>query len=249
MLLAIDIGNSRAHFALFDGAQLIDIWNHPADDILAIDYSLSPPKTAADQKIDTIAIASVAPKLTPIYIEKCKSAFSLSPIIISADLKLPIKLGYPDPSQLGADRIANAVAGYARFGGPLIIVDYGTAINFDVVTDNGVFVGGAIAPGPKSSLAGLVARAERLQEVKIEPPDRAIARDTENAIKSGIFYGTIGQVDSIIDEIIRELTVPARVIATGGYASLFAPHSKKIERNHQNLTLDGIRLIAERQSA
>jgi len=254
MLLAIDIGNSRVHVGVYDGTKLMLRFSLVSDRKLDADkYTRSIEEKLKEGRldiaqVDRVAVASVVPELTPVLSEISKKLFGTEPLVISPEIKLPIKLGYSNPLQLGADRIANAVAGFKKFGGPLIIVDYGTAINFEVLTDNGIFVGGVIAPGPESSLAGLTNRAARLFDVKIEEQSRVIARDTENAIKSGLFYGTIGQVDGIIKAILTDLTVPARVIATGGYANLFAPNSKYIETTHPNLTLDGIRIIADYQS-
>ncbi len=254
MLLAIDIGNSKTHFGVFDAARLMHSFSFASDrnlDVAKCERMLVEQLDHArinSLQIDRTAIASVVPDLTTIYYNIATKLYHASPLIISSDIRLPIKIGYHDPSQLGADRIANAVAGFTKFGGPLVIVDYGTAINFEVITDNGIFIGGVIAPGPETSASGLAAKAAQLFDVKIEESSRCIAKDTENAIKSGLFYGTVGQVDFIIKTILKELTVPARVIATGGFSHLFAPHSTYIESIHQNLTLDGIRIIADFQT-
>ena len=265
MLLAIDIGNSKTHFGIYNAVRPVKRPDSAIDELVQTFNLHSNRKLDTDKcmqlvkeqlakagldalRIDRVGIASVVPNLTSVYQEIAEKLFCVSPLIISSGLKLPIKIGYDEPSQLGADRIANAVAGFAKFGGPLIIVDYGTAINFEVITDNGIFIGGVIAPGPETSLAGLTAKAAQLFEVRIEEPSRSIAKDTENAIKSGLFYGTIGQVDGIIKTILDELTVPARVVATGGLSHFFAPHSAYIKSVHPNLTLDGIRIIVNHQS-
>jgi type III pantothenate kinase len=253
MLLAIDIGNSNSHFGLYEKSRLRLVFQFSTDHQMAESNLIKAIEAQINAEninlhdIESVYISSVVPLSNEIYHNVIIELFGYSPIFIDATIKLPIKIGYPEPSQLGSDRIANAVAGFTKFGGPLVIVDYGTAINFEVLTDNGVFVGGAIAPGPETALAGLTARAAKLFKIDIEPPNRIIARDTENAIKSGLFYGTIGQVDRIIEETLRELTVHARVISTGGLALVFAPHSKYIESVHQNLTLEGIKIIAEYQ--
>lgn len=253
MFLAIDIGNSKTHFGIFDAARLVQTFSVLSDRNLGTEKCmqilkepLANTESEASQ-INRVGVASVVPNLTSVYREIAERLFRISPLIISSDIRLPIKIGYHEPSQLGADRIANAAAGFTRFGGPLIIVDYGTAINFEVMTDNGIFIGGVVAPGPKTSLAGLTDKAAQLFDVKIEEPSRCIAKDTEDAIKSGLYYGTIGQVDGIIKAILNELTIPARVVATGGFSHLFAPHSHFIESIYPNLTLDGIRIIADYQ--
>lgn len=250
MLLAIDIGNTNTVIGLFDGERLIDHFRAASVHSLTIDECgffvsglLDRSKFSPD-KVTQVVIASVVPRLTPVYEGMARKYFEQEPLTVSSRLNLPIKIGYLDPTAVGADRIANAVAGFVRFGGPLIIVDYGTATAFDVITAEGVYLGGVIAPGPETSGGELARRAARLFEVRIEKPSRVIGRTTAESIKSGLFYGTVGQVDLIIQLIIEELMAPARVIATGGLATDFAAESKFIEATYPTLTLDGLKIIA-----
>nr|MBN2278454.1 type III pantothenate kinase [candidate division Zixibacteria bacterium] len=251
MLLALDIGNSNTVAGVFDGNRLLDHFRLTSNLKMTVDECgffvlglLDKLKIVPDQ-IDRVIIASVVPRLTPVYRKMAGKYLNCEAIMVSADLKLPIKIGYDNPAAVGADRIANAVAGFAKFGGPIIIVDYGTTTNFDVVTADGVYLGGAIAPGPETSAEELARRAARLFEVTIEPPRTVIGRNTADSIKSGLFYGTIGQVDRLVELIIKELGGKARVIATGGLAAEFSGYSKYIESTHPELTLEGLKIIAD----
>jgi type III pantothenate kinase len=167
--------------------------------------------------------------------------------MVSHKTKLPIKIIYDDPSSVGADRIANAVAAYAEFGGPVIVVDFGTATTFDIVNERGEYVGGVIAPGPVTAGSDLAKKAARLFEVRIEKPDRVIGQNTGGAIKSGLFFGTIGQVEYIIQLISKEMKLTPRVIATGGLANSLEKYCPSVESVNTTLTLDGLKLIADFQ--
>jgi type III pantothenate kinase len=254
MLLAIDIGNTNTVVGVYDNSRLIDHFRVASNHSLTVDEcgflvtGLLARLDVRPERLHRIVIASVVPMLTPIFEMMSEKYLSLKPLMVSSKSKLPIKIAYHDPTAVGADRIANAVAAFTKFGGPIIVVDYGTSINFDVVTDNGAFIGGVIAPGPQTSSNELARKAARLFEVRLEKPERVIGRTTAESLKSGLFYGTVGQVDLIIKLIIEELGLPARVIATGGLASEFAPHSQFIENFYPALTLEGLKIIAEFQS-
>ncbi|MCX6827378.1 MAG: type III pantothenate kinase [candidate division Zixibacteria bacterium] len=254
MLMAIDIGNTNTVVGVFDGIRLINHFRVASNHSFTIDEcgfiitGLLERLNIDKDKIDQVAVASVVPSLTPIFEKMLNRYFQITPLIISSKLKLPIKIVYHDPTAVGADRIANAVAGFSRVNGAVIIVDFGTSTNFDVVTDNGSFVGGVIAPGPRTSGLELARKAARLFEVRLEKPERVIGRSTAESIKSGLFYGAIGQVDLIVQLILDELGFSAKVIATGGLAEDFAPHSRFIESIYPTLTLDGLRLITDYQT-
>jgi type III pantothenate kinase len=254
MLLAIDIGNSDTGLGLFRGEHLI------ATDRFHTDRELSS-RTIAEKlkkfilqndfksgQVDTMAVASVVPALSSIF-ESAAGELNIKLLYIKATMKLPLKLAYRTPETLGVDRLANAVAGYSRYEGPIMIVDYGTAIKFDVVTDDGVYLGGAIAPGPVTAGASLGEKAAQLFEIDIIRPERAIGRSSIECLQSGLFYGIVGMVDHIISAIIKEWGIHPRIIATGGLSPKFAGESRFIEMIHQNLTLEGIRLIAENRPA
>ena len=254
MLLAIDIGNTNTVIGIFNGERLLDHYRAASVHTLTIDEcgffvaGILDRLQIEPERFENVVIASVVPRLTPVYEGMSRKYLRLEPLVVSSRLKLPIKIAYQDPTAVGADRIANAVAGFTRFGGPLIIVDYGTATTFDVITAEGTYLGGVIAPGPETSGEELARRAARLFEVRIEKPVRVIGRSTAESIKSGLFYGTVGQVDLIIKLILEELMTPARVIATGGLATDFAAESKYIEASYPALTLDGLKIIANCQT-
>lgn len=252
MLLAVDIGNTTVRFGVFQ------------DDSLRADFRLAT-RTAlsSDEALLTIrglllhheielktinetAIASVVPRLTQSIATAAGHLFDCPSLLITHRVRLPVTIDMPVPEQVGADRFANAAAGYAQYGGPLIVADFGTATTFDIVNDSGAYIGGVITPGPESSLAELARKAARLFEVPIEPPEQVVGRNTVEALKSGLFYGTVGQVDYIVERIITETGFQnATVVATGGLAGSIGEHSRYITETNDTLTLHGIRLIAE----
>jgi len=253
MLLAIDIGNSNTVVGAFDDGNLINHFRLASNHSFTVDecgffvLGLLEKLDLKPAQVDRVIISSVVPRLTSVFHRMSGKYLEIEPLIVSCNVKLPIKIAYDDPSAVGADRIANAVAGFVKFGGPIIIVDYGTTTNFDVINDLGKYLGGAIAPGPETSAQELAARAARLFEVTVERPKSAVGRNTADSIKSGLFYGTIGQVDYIIKLIRDELGGDARVIATGGLADQFIEHSRYIESAHPTLTLEGLKIIADYQ--
>ena len=199
-----------------------------------------------NEQIDRVAMCSVVPSLTDVFETTAKKHLGCLPTVISTRAKLPIRIDIDQPDQVGADRIANAAAGYIKYGGPIIIVDFGTATNFDVVDETGAYIGGVLIPGPETSLSELARKAARLFEVRIEPPDSVIGKSTAGALKSGLFYGTVGQVDYIIDKIIEECRGKTfRIVATGGLARGIEKHSRHIKQVEPTLTLEGLRLINE----
>jgi type III pantothenate kinase len=200
----------------------------------------------ASEEIESVIIGSVVPPLSEVFEQTAKKHFGCPPILVSARISLPIKIEIDQPDEVGADRIANSVAAFAKFGGPVIVVDFGTATTFDVISREGAYIGGLIIPGPETSAAELARRAARLFEVRIEPPRRIVGKSTAEALKSGLFYGAVGQVDYIIDKIIEETgEARTKLVATGGLANRIAEHSRHLELVEPTLTLEGLRLIAE----
>jgi len=253
MLLAIDIGNTDTVVGIFDGEKLLDHFRISSRHTLTVDecgFFITGilERLNGEAKIDRVVMASVVPRLTPVYLKMWKKYVGVEPLVVGYKLKLPIKIGYDDPAAVGADRIANAVGGYTAFGGPIVIVDFGTTTNFDVVDVDGVYLGGVLAPGPVTSGAELAKRAAKLFEVGVEPPPTVIGRNTADSIKAGLFYGTVGQVDYLVELIAKELGSKPKVIATGGLAAEFEKHSRFIEGTYPTLTLDGLRLIADYQT-
>lgn len=252
MLLAIDIGNTSIALGVFDGNTLSEHIHLSTPSQLTPDECRSLLVGSLDKQkikshdITEVVIGSVVPELTGIFEKAGESRFGCRPVIVSPSVKLPITIAYDHPEQLGADRIANAVAGFSMFGGPVIVVDLGTATKFEVVDESGVYLGGAITAGPETAMATLTDRAARLFEVPLEPPATVIGKSTEAALKSGLFYGTVGQVDYIIDRIIDETGFQeCRTVATGGFAAKIAKHSRHIRQIEPTLTLVGLRLIGE----
>jgi len=252
MLLAIDIGNTDTVLGIFDQKTLISHIRVTTRDHLTVDEGRFLLTTALKEMkvksndVASVVLGSVVPPLTGIFETAAKRLFRCEAIVVSHRVKLPIAIEINQPEQLGADRIANAVAGYDKFGGPVIIVDFGTATTFDVVNEKGAYIGGVIIPGPETSMAELAKRAARLFEVRIEPPDTVVGKSTAGALKSGLFYGTVGQVDFIIDKILDETGFnKCNVIATGGFASGIQEHSRHVKLIELTLTLEGLRLIGE----
>jgi type III pantothenate kinase len=251
MLLTIDIGNTHTVLGVFKGERLIDHFRVTSNHALTVDEcAVLVKQLFSDYKsIVDVIICSVVPPLSPVYQEMSKKFLKIDPVFVQWDLPLGIKIRYDDPSKVGADRIANAVAAHQMFGGPAIIVDFGTATTFDVISPKGEYLGGAIAPGIETSSLNLFSRAAQLFKVSLERPHKAIGRSTEESLRSGIIFGTVGQIDEIVDRIKRELKEEHRikkkalVIATGGLATLIAKESETIEKVEPTLTLEGLRRI------
>ena len=252
MLLAIDIGNTNTVVGVYDRAALKGSFRVESRHRMTADEAgfflsgLLQRMDIAPTAVDKVVIGSVVPQLTNVFEGTARQYFGCTPITISARIKLPIRVEVDRPDEVGADRIANAAAGFHRFGGPVIVVDFGTATTFDVVNREGAYVGGVIIPGPETAMADLARRAARLFEIRIEPPDRVVGTTTAGALKSGMFFGTVGQVDYIIERILNETGFDnCMVVATGGLAGGLEKHSQYIKLVDPNLTLDGLRLIAE----
>jgi type III pantothenate kinase len=252
MLLAIDIGNTNTAVGVFDEEALLAHFRVTSQTQMTVDEaglfvsSLFNHHIEADAgRVADVAVCSVVPTLTGVYEEMARKYFKVEPIIINARAKLPIAIDYPEPSEIGADRLANAAAGYHRVKKSLIVVDLGTAINFDVVSEKGAYIGGVIAPGTQAAGANLAKKAARLFEVRSEKPHRVIGKSTAEALKSGLFYGTIGVIDHILERIFDELGGQTFVIGTGGEAEIFCRESKYVGEIVPTLTLEGIRLIAD----
>jgi type III pantothenate kinase len=247
LLLAVDAGNTQTVFGLFRDGALVEHWRvateaqRTGDELGALVGRFIDLST-----VDGVCLSSTVPALVREY-EGFAERWAKAPIlVVGPGVKTGIPIRYDDPREVGPDRIMNAVAAKERYGAPCIVVDFGTSTNFDVVSPEGEYVGGVLAPGIETSMDALFRRAARLVKVDFVEPPTAIGKTTATALQSGLVYGFAGQVDGIVAAIRGELGAEARVIATGGLADLIAPHSETIEHTDPWLTLEGLRIVWER---
>ena len=251
MLLAIDIGNTNVVLGVFDKERLVENWRVGTntqitpDEYAMIFKDLFGFAKLEFQQITGVIISTVVPPLLPVMIEMSRKYFRIEPLVVTHELKTGITIRYDNPKEVGADRIVNAAAAYQRYGGPIIIVDFGTATTFCAVTAGGEYLGGAICPGVKISAEALFQRASKLPRVELTKPAKVINADTISAMQSGIIYGYAGLVDGIVERMKQELSLAAKVIATGGLAELISPETKSIQEIKPQLTLEGLRLLFE----
>ncbi len=255
MILAIDIGNTHTVFGIYDKHKLMGDWrvtsfvSRTEDELGALVRTFCEGAGISLKKITAVGISSVVPNLTDIAILMSKKYFSLEPIVVSAALPLGLKILYEDPHAVGADRLCNAVAAHAKYKGPLVIVDFGTATTFDVVNEKGDYIGGVISAGIETSAGELHRRAAKLPKIDLHFPPKIIGTNTVNSMQAGILYGALDAMESMIRRISKELDDYPTVIATGGFSTLMTKHSKLINKCEPTLVLDGIRLIVERIQA
>jgi type III pantothenate kinase len=254
MLLTADVGNTEIVLGVFDGAELRHTWRSSTrpertSDELALLLSWFLEHRDIDLRTDItgLCVASVVPDVTSQFREMADVYLKHEPIIVGPGMKTGVSVLTDNPREVGADRVVNTLAAFTRFGGPCIVVDFGTSTNFDVISESGEFLGGVIAPGLQISAGALVGRTARLTRVDLQPPRSPVGRSTVEAIQSGLIYGTAGEVDGIVGRIRDELGAPdATVIATGGLASVVIPHCRTIDHVEPWLTLEGLRLVYEK---
>jgi type III pantothenate kinase len=248
-LLAIDVGNTQTVLGLFDGDELGEhrrLATEPArtgDELGVLLRSLLDLDSLAG-----ISLASSVPQLVHAY-EEVAEQMDTRILVLGPGTRTGMPLRYDDPREVGPDRIANAIAARERYGAPAIVVDFGTSTNFDIVSADGEYVGGVLAPGIETSMEALFSRAARLFKVDFVEPPSVIGKTTAAGLQSGLVYGFAGQVDAIVERIRGELRADAPAIATGGLAELIVPHTRTIERVDSFLTLQGLRLVWERNRA
>ena len=249
MLLLIDIGNTNITVGASKDAKLIGNWRISTtsfgtpDEIWFLLHTLFDSESLSVSDFSGASICSVVPKLTSVVKQLLSEKLEIPVINVTNDLELGIKIDYEKPDSVGADRICNAVAGYEKYGGPLVIVDFGTATTFDVISHKGEYLGGIIAPGPATTIATLHAAAAKLPSVELQFPPNLIGKNTETSMQSGIMLGTIAMIDGLNLSLIEELGRSTQLIATGGLASNFFNQLKTVDILEPNLTLTGLQLI------
>lgn len=252
MLLVLDTGNTTTVAGIYDGDVLIAHWRlssilHTSDELGIYFLTLLNTKSISPNQITGAAFASVVPSLDFPMKEAIRQYFGVTPLQVNASTDTGMKILTKNPREVGADRIVNALAGREKYGSPVIVADYGTAITFDVVSREGDYLGGVIAPGLNSGISALFSKAAKLPQVALNIPETVIGRNTEEAIQAGILFGNAGLTDRIIDMIRNEEGMSeAKVIATGGHAGLMAKVSKNIQYVDKWLTLEGLKMIYER---
>ncbi len=249
MLLVIDIGNTHIKLGLYDGDELRAHWriatnrHSVADDYAVTIHSLFVSRSLDWRVVDGTAVASSVPPLVAVFGEFSRSYLKCEPVIIGPGIKTGVRLLYDNPREVGPDRVANALAAYRLYGGPAIVVDFGTGLNFDVVSSDGDFLGGSIAPGMGIAADALFRVAARLYQVEFLRPPHAIGKNTAQALQSGLIFGYVGLVEGIVRRIRAELNGTAVVIGTGGMADVIAQETNIIEHIEPNLTLEGLRMV------
>jgi type III pantothenate kinase len=252
LLLVIDVGNSNIVLGVYDGESLLKSWRISTDKSKTTDeygimlHDLFRISAIPFTSVTGIIISSVVPTLTGVLEKLSLHYFGFKPHVVGPGIKTGMPIHYDNPREVGADRIVNAVAGFEKYRSALIIVDFGTATTFDYVNKKGEYCGGAIAPGLMISMEALFQKASKLPRVEIAKPPLLVAKNTVNSMQAGIYYGYVGLVDEIVTRMRAECREKAMVIATGGLAGLIAPESRTIEKIEEYLTLDGLRILYNR---
>jgi len=253
MLLVIDVGNTNTSLGVYDGERLVTHWRlttaraRTVDEYGVLSRNLFALAGLDFTEINAVAAASVVPQLNFTVKRMSETYFNLSPLFIDHTTSTGMEILYQPPSDVGADRIVDAVAARHKYGSPVIVVDFGTATTFNAISAEGKYLGGVITPGIQISSDALFERAARLPRVEIKRPQVVIGASTMGAIQSGLYYGYVGLVDGILRRMREELGDETRVVSTGGLASLIATGSELIETVDDTLTLEGLRLIYEKQ--
>jgi type III pantothenate kinase len=253
VLLAVDVGNTQTHLGAFDGERLVEHWRFQTrsgatgDELAERISGLFNLCGMSFGEVDALCVSSVVPPLGTQFEQLAKRYLGAECLTIGPGLKTGMPIRIDNPLEVGADRLVNSIAAYERFGEACIVVDFGTGINVDVVSAEGEYLGGAIGPGLEISLSALIERAARITRIDLDPPEAAIGRSSRAAIQSGFVFGFAGMIDGIVRRIEEELG-EARLLATGGFASVVVPFTETIEEVDDMLTLKGLRLIHARNT-
>jgi len=252
LLLAIDVGNTHIMLGVFKGSRLelfwriSTNWERTEDELGIVIKNLFYHSNLSSTHISAIIISSVVPPLMYSLGKMSKKYFKLDPLMVGPQIKTGISIQMDNPKEVGADRIVNAVAGYQRYGGPLIIVDFGTATTFCAISKEGTYLGGAIAPGIGISTEALFAKAAKLPRVEMIKPPGIIGKNTIASMQSGILYGFVGQVDGVVSRMKQQFSQEPTVVATGGLAELISQETNTVDEIDKLLTLEGLRIIYEK---
>ncbi|MGD8861327.1 MAG: type III pantothenate kinase [Myxococcales bacterium] len=253
MLLVIDVGNTHTVLGIYDGADLIHHFriqsdrSRTEDEYHVLLATLVQISGLDVEEVESSILASVVPPLTDCIVRAVRRAFDHDTLVVGPGIKTGMPILYENPKEVGADRIVNAIAAYERCRSGVIVVDFGTATTFDCVSNRGEYLGGVIAPGISLSAEALFAKAARLPKTEISKPPHVLGRNTIHAMQSGLVFGYVGLVDGIVERLQTEMGYPCAVLATGGEATLIKSESRTIEEVDSHLTLEGLRLLYERQ--
>lgn len=255
MLLAVNVGNTNTVLGVFRGTELEHQWRASTEiertaDELAVLFGglLEQAGLSFSNQITGVVISSVVPTSTGALREMVTRYFNFPPVVVEPGTKTGLSILTDNPRELGADRVVNALAAYSRYGGPCIVIDFGTATTYDVVSEKGEFLGGAIAPGVQTKNASLSRETARLPQVDLLAPRSAIGKNTIEAIQSALVYGTAAEAEGIVERMQKELGGGAIVVATGGFAPVIVPQCSVIDEHDPWLTLEGLRLVFERNA-
>ena len=249
LLLALDIGNTNVTVGVFEGERLRATWriasdvHRMADEYAAILLNLLPLEGIEMAGLKDAVICSVVPTLEVTFLSLCRRYFGLEPLVVGAGIKTGVRIATDNPREVGTDRVVNAVAAHHLYGGPVIVIDLGTATTFDAVSKEGDYLGGAIAPGITIAAEALSLRTAKLPQIELVRPRNVIGRNTVTAMQSGIVFGYIGLIEGVVARMRQELGGQARTVATGGYAEVIARETAAIELVNPNLTLLGLKMI------